>query len=327
MRLTRPLLRLNRMFCAETLAAEVAALPASAWIPHPGNYRGNDAVPLVTPGGRISNEFVGPMLPTEHLRASPYIMEVMAALGAVWGRSRLMGLAPGAEVPSHVDLRYYWRTHFRVHIPVITNPEVRFHCGGESVHMDPGEVWLFDSFRMHRVHNGGTEKRVHLVLDTVGGEGLWDLVEEAEALEPDQAPRLTPRRQTGAGALAFETVNAPRIMSPWEIRCHLAFLAEHVRPHPRRDAVFRRLDKFAFAWASVWAQHGEEDGGLSAYRALLAAVQRDLPRLCPDTLPLDNDVPLFSALGELIYQVALPPAGVGRPGQQTPATPPARRWA
>jgi hypothetical protein len=320
MRLNRPLLRLNRSFCADTLAAEVAALPATAWIPHPGNYRGNDAVPLVTPGGRISNDFVGAMMPTEHLRASPYIMEVMAALGAVWGRGRLMGLAPGAEVPSHVDLRYYWRTHFRVHIPVITNPEVRFHCGGESVHMDPGEVWVFDSFRMHRVHNGGTEKRVHLVLDTVGGDGLWDLIEEAEALDAAHPPQVVARGSARADALSFETVNAPRIMSPWEIRCHVAFLAEHARPHPRRDAIFRRLDKFAFAWASIWAQHGDGDAGLPAYRELLGTVQRDLPRLSPDPVVLDNDVPLLSAIGELIYMVALPPAAAG-------AAPPARRWA
>ena len=33
------------------------------------------------------------------------------ALGGVWGRSRLMALAPGAEVPAHVDAHYYWRTH------------------------------------------------------------------------------------------------------------------------------------------------------------------------------------------------------------------------
>jgi hypothetical protein len=48
-------------------------------------------------------------------------------------------------------------------------------------------------------------------------------------------------------------------------------------------------------------------------------VQRDLPRLSPDPVVLDNDVPLPSALSELIYMVALPPAPA--------AAPPARRWA
>ena len=67
----------------------------------------------------------------------------------------------------HVDLHYHWRTHIRIHIPVITDPKVLFTCGDETVHMAPGECWIFDSFRFHRVENGWTERRVHLVLDTV----------------------------------------------------------------------------------------------------------------------------------------------------------------
>ena len=99
MKIDRPLLKLPRRYCQQTLAAEVAALPPSAWLPHPGRIVGNDAVPLITPHGAITNAFAGPMAPTEHLRACSYIMEIMADLGAVWGRSRLMGLAPGAIVP------------------------------------------------------------------------------------------------------------------------------------------------------------------------------------------------------------------------------------
>ena len=78
-----------------------------------------------------------------------------------------MGLGPGAEVPEHVDSHYHWRTHLRIHVPIITSPKVEFTCGGETVHMAQGECWLFDSFRWHEVHNRGTERRVHLVLDTV----------------------------------------------------------------------------------------------------------------------------------------------------------------
>ena len=69
MKLDVPLLKLPRQYCAETLAAEVAALPRSAWIAHPGKLAGNDAVPLITPGGVITNGFAGPMAPTEHLLA------------------------------------------------------------------------------------------------------------------------------------------------------------------------------------------------------------------------------------------------------------------
>src|SRR5215207_4407357 len=123
-RLDRPLLKLRKRFCPDTLAAEVRALPASAWVPHPDNYRGNDAVLLITAGGQQSQALSGPMMPTEHLLRCPYVMEIMADIGAVWGRSRLMGLEAGTEVPTHVDVNYYWRTHMRLHIPVVTNPGV-----------------------------------------------------------------------------------------------------------------------------------------------------------------------------------------------------------
>jgi hypothetical protein len=173
--LKQALVKLPVRFSAEALAAEVNALPAEAWEAHPTGFAGNDAVRLVSPEGRATDALRGQMAPTPFLLRSPYIMEVMGWLGGTWGRSRLMGLGPGAQVPPHVDCHYYWRTHLRIHIPVITNDQVLFTCGEETVNMKPGECWVFDSFRRHEVHNNGSTKRVHLVLDTVGAAacGTW----------------------------------------------------------------------------------------------------------------------------------------------------------
>ena len=59
-----------------------------------------------------------------------------------------------------------------MHIPVITRPEVRFHCDGQVVHMAPGEAWLFDNWRRHRVENATDDARIHLVADTSGTRGI-----------------------------------------------------------------------------------------------------------------------------------------------------------
>ena len=72
------------------------------------------------------------MAPTPHLLACPYLMQVLDAIGATWGRSRLMRLSGAAEVTPHVDTDYYWRDHMRVHVPIVTQPTVRFLCGGET---------------------------------------------------------------------------------------------------------------------------------------------------------------------------------------------------
>ena len=78
MRLDRPFLKLPIRFDADALAAEVRALPPSAWAEHPSGFEGNEAVRLVTVGGKPSDDFHGEMGPTEQLLACPYIMEIMA---------------------------------------------------------------------------------------------------------------------------------------------------------------------------------------------------------------------------------------------------------
>jgi hypothetical protein len=309
MKLDVPLLKLPRQYCAETLAAEVAALPRSAWIAHPGKLAGNDAVPLITPGGAITNGFTGPMAPTEHLLSCPYIMEIMADLGAVWGRSRLMGLAPASDVPEHVDVGYYWRTHVRLHIPIITNPKVEFTCDGRTVHMKAGECWAFDSFCLHNVRNLGTEKRVHLVLDTVGGDKLWDMMVETRRAEGQELPlQYVAPGATSVESLAFERINTPEIMSAWEVRCHIDFLVRQAPQAPQLAAVIDTLDRFSTAWAAAWAQYGPSHDGLPRYQQLLARIRDDLKRTGADRILLHNAVPLDRTLNELIFMVATPAA-------------------
>lgn len=305
MKLREPLLRLPLRLDADRLAREVEALPASAWLPHPNNFPGNAAVPLVSPHGAITDAVAGPMAATPHLAAMPYARAVMAGIGAVWGRSRLMRLAPGAVVPRHSDIHYYWRTHNRIHIPVVTNPAVSFSCGGETVHMAAGECWIFDTWQQHEVRNAGEGARVHLVLDTVGGEGFWDLVEAARA-DPSAVPRTVAPGEAGGGALLFEKVNKPGVMTPWEVRSHIAFIAEEARPDPLLPAVLRRLDRFAAGWTGAWAQFGADAAGFDTYRALLASVQRDLDALGGGRLLLDNGIPVYRELALLIFTVALP---------------------
>lgn len=308
MRLTRPFLKLPLRFDAAALEQEVRALPASSWVPHATGFPGNEAVRLVTVMGQPTDAFEGPMRPTENLARCPYIIQIMAALGGVWGRSRLMGLASGGEVPEHVDAHYHWRTHLRIHVPAITNPGVEFTCGGETIHMAAGECWVFDSFRWHEVHNRGSERRVHLVLDTVVTEPLWDLIDAAQSGTAEE--RMIAPAATDPRLLRFEQVNAPTVMSPWEIRCHLAFITEHAEPHPQLEAVLKRLDRFADAWAALWAQFGPTPQAASEYRRLIAQTRSEAERLGASKIQLRNELQLSVVLDQLIFIMAVgEPAG------------------
>lgn len=300
----QPLVRLPIRFDPATLVAEVKALPQSAWVPHPNKFPGNDAVRLITPGGIETDALEGRMRPTPHLLASPYMMALMGELGGVWGRSRLMGLAAGAEVPAHIDSHYYWRTHLRIHIPIITNPGVEFTCGGETVNMAAGECWVFDSFRRHEVHNRGSEHRVHLVIDTVGGSHLWDLVKEAQD-NPGVEPRPFAPGSGAARPLLFEQINSPKVMSPWEIRCHVELLKGMALPDHSLAPVTERIERFIHEWAGLWAAYGQDDAGIPAYRELLARTGLDLNALGGGKIMLTNELPLYHMLERLVFEVAL----------------------
>lgn len=302
MHFDQPLLKLPISFCADALAAEVRGLPATAWAPHPQRFPGNEAVPLVTPAGQITNDFAGPMAPTDYLLQCPYMMEALAAIGAVWGRGRLMGLGAGAEVPPHVDINYYWRTHVRVHIPVITNPHVDFTCGDETVHMAAGECWVFDTFRAHHVANRGTEQRVHMVFDTVGGERLWDLIDAAKRGDAAaREPTLVEPGQKSGMAPAYEQFNYPKIMSPWELRCHIDELLDLAVEAPQLDAVRRRLDRLIAGWSAAWTRFETSDAGLPIYRRMVESTRQDLEAIGGQDIVMCNARPLYLVLKKFLF--------------------------
>ena len=216
MRLEAPFVRLPLQLEADELVSEVAALDPGVWRAHPEGAPGNTAVPLVAVDGDPTNDSTsGEMRPTPHLAQLPYVASVIAALGSVIGRTRLMRIEEEGELAPHVDLNYYWRDHLRVHVPILTTPDVEFECGGRQVHMAAGEVWVFDTWRPHLVRNPGRTPRVHLVIDTVGSEGLWDLI-----ARPDRPPLRVELSAVGA-RFPTEAVNRPTVMTPWEVESSL----------------------------------------------------------------------------------------------------------
>src|SRR5690349_19592597 len=154
MRLDTEFIRLPLRCDAGRLAEEVARIPESAWRPHPQGFAGNSALPLISVGGDPADDSVaGAMRATPVLAQLPYLQQVLAALQSVLGRTRLMRLDGNTEAQSHSDINYYWFDHTRVHVPIATHPDVAFHCGQRSLHMAAGEVWIFDTWSVHRVVN------------------------------------------------------------------------------------------------------------------------------------------------------------------------------
>lgn len=299
MKLPAPFIQLPLLFDAAALNAEIEALGEAPWRPHPQGFAGNSMLPLVAVGGDPENEsFVGAMAPTPHLRRCPYLMRAMASLGATVGRSRLMRLAGQAEVKRHADQGYYWAERVRVHVPVVTQPTVRFECGGAVVNMAAGECWIFDTWRQHRVLNDAEQARIHLVVDTVGGGGFWSLLSGGrphDAPRGDWRPRPVEPAPGATTELECEQVNIPAVMSPWELKAHIGGLLDDASPHPQLAAVRRRAMAFMHEWRGLWFRHGESEGGRAAYRKAVADFVGQVEPLARD-LPLRNELGWLEAL-------------------------------
>src|SRR5947209_9704654 len=293
MRLDTEFVKLPLRFDAERLAAEVAVVPEPAWRPHPQGYPGNSALPLIAAGGDPANdETRGPMLPAPILARLPYLRQVLAELRAPIGRTRLMRLDGNAEATAHADVNYYWMERLRVHLPVVTTPAVEFRCGERSVHMAAGEVWVFDTWRIHNVLNPNPTRRIHLVADTVGSPELWEMIENgawpcADLARPGAPARFIPWRpgiSQSLPELVTERINHPRVMSPWE-QAQLAAglfadLARAGDGNGDREAPVAELRHalllFQRRWRALWAVHGDGETGRAEYQAELDALDRRL---------------------------------------------------
>ena len=308
MKLPVPFIQLPLRFDAGVLAAEVEALGEAVWRDHPQKFPGNSMLPLLAAGGEPANEsFIGEMAPTPELLRCPYLFQVIASLGAVAGRTRLMRLAGQAEVTPHVDQGYYWTDRVRVHVPIVTQPTVRFQCDGVVVNMAAGECWIFDTWREHKVENDATRSRIHLVVDTVGGPAFWELVARGrthDAPPKDWSPRLvTPA--TVPPPLARERYNIPVVMSPWEIHYRLNGLLDEAdqAAQPTRDA--RRLvDGFFRAWRSLWVQYADSGEGVEHYLAALYGFLEGLPPSIAQ-LPLRNGTRWMDGVLALVGKMAV----------------------
>lgn len=279
MRLPRPFFRLPVRFDAARLRAEVEALPEAAWVAHPNGLEGNSAVRLISAEGAESDGVHGHMLATRWLEASPYIRQLLASFGVVWSRSRLMRLAPGASVPEHADINYHWHTRVRLHVPVITRPEVSFHCGDETVHMAAGEAWVFDNWRLHKVLNPTTETRIHLVADTTGTAAFWQLAMRPPATPPEQWPQLAFRPDADARPLTETNLRAP-VMPAAEVqllvndlRAELVPASDSPQLRVAAASFHALLEGFLCDWRQLCALHGTDGAGAEDFRRLAASVR------------------------------------------------------
>lgn len=167
-----------------------------------------------------------------------------------------------------------------MHVPIVTQPTVRFECGAAVINMAAGECWIFDTWRNHNVINDASQSRIHLVADTVGGEAFWNLVAAGRGHEADrtgwQPARIAP--SAAPVELVLEHYNIPQAMSPWEANYHMRRLLDDADPHdPAPPAAHAQVERFFQAWRGLWARYADSGEGQAEYWAALERFVQQVP--------------------------------------------------
>jgi len=259
-------------FNASLLQASARELMAEVPWTHRADVN-NWFITLVTQRGNASDDgSQGPFAPVPG-RVRGYLKRVLASLGVVVGRARLMLLPAGESVRPHADRVFhvrhvdgrfvrdakagYWGRRVRIHVPLLTSAGVWFTSGSTKQRLRAGAAYVFDKSAVHSVDNASNASRVHLVVDAVAGLGLGALM----APRAVDAPLLdVPVYERWADAPVFDA------MPVETARGFLDYLLEHVddADAARKRLVRTAFDDFLAAYSSVGLAQGADDALLEA---------------------------------------------------------------
>jgi hypothetical protein len=297
MKLATPFVQLPIRFDAERLAYEIGQFTESEWNAHPLNYTGNSALRLITVNGGANDAISGEMMPTPYLQRCEYVQQVLGAFDSVWSRSRFMRLQPGAMVPPHCDINYHWINRTRIHIPVITHPDVHFICDGQQVHMAEGEAWIFDNWRQHTVLNNSNITRIHLVADTAGSPYFWDLVshgDPAGGFKGSRAAEIIQHQPGYCPTLSTERFSSHALMPVSEVKTLCQTILQDL---PNEDTYIHAalkstltkvLSTFMHVWEALWHLYGDSPSNLHHFRSYVHQIKSGLLSI-PDAITLRSN--------------------------------------
>ena len=116
----------------------------------------------------------------------PLLDPVMSAATADYGYRRgafprvmLARMAPGGEIQPHRDSNPAAQWPHKIHIPLLTNPDVTFFVDDVPYHFEEGGAVEVNNMAYHAVTNRGSTDRIHLIFE------YFDLDQpEPEWIEP-----------------------------------------------------------------------------------------------------------------------------------------------
>lgn len=178
-------IKLPFFFNPVLLAKDLDLLSAHEWTEHfvAQHFEGSwSVIPLRGPKGEthpIRMSYSDPSqkeyTDTPFLTLTSYFPAVLSALKCPAQSVRLMKLSKNSIIKEHTDFDLSADSStLRLHIPIITAPEVNFQLNNKRVEMKSGECWYLNLSEPHSVENFSQRDRVHMVIDVSVNKWLID---------------------------------------------------------------------------------------------------------------------------------------------------------
>lgn len=173
MRSPIPWTKLPFRFDPAQLRSDLDAIADTEWVLHfnRADFAGEwSGVSLRSRSGRVQD-----ILPagspddfsdTELMTRCPYLRAVVESFPFPRKAVRLLRLHAGSRVKEHRDPDLGVADgELRIHVPVETNEHVEFIVANRLLPLKEGETWYIDFSQPHRIVNGGSTPRTHLIID------------------------------------------------------------------------------------------------------------------------------------------------------------------
>jgi hypothetical protein len=164
--------RLPQTYDVELLQRDLQTLQEVRRAPQPGPYHKGEwtGIALYSMGGKQSTfpsaAGTDHYQETEELQQAPYFRQILRELECPKEVVRILFLPPEGHIKDHFDFHTSFQFGLlRLHIPIVTNPDVAFLIDGQRMNWKAGELWYGDFSKVHSVKNDSSIVRVHMVID------------------------------------------------------------------------------------------------------------------------------------------------------------------
>ena len=105
-------------------------------------------------------------------KLKPYLDEIISQVKEFYGYQNLQltrmivtELPKGSIIPEHVDEGEMLSTNHRVHIPLLSDPAVKFMLDHQDHYLEPGNGYEINNQLVHGVRNESNIDRLHMIID------------------------------------------------------------------------------------------------------------------------------------------------------------------